>query len=65
MIRLFNVYYPVRTVLLLLGEALVVGSCFLLAMGLMLGRATYLVLAYEYGLVKILSLTVLATMLSY
>ena len=31
MIRLFNVYYPVRTLVLLLGEALVVGFSFLLA----------------------------------
>ena len=31
MIRLFNVYYPVRTLVLLLGEALVIGFSFLLA----------------------------------
>ena len=30
MIRLFNVYYPVRTLVLLAGEALVVWTSFLL-----------------------------------
>jgi len=29
-IRLFNVYYPVRTLVLLLGEALVIGFSFVL-----------------------------------
>ncbi len=31
MIRLFNVYYPVRTLVLLVVEALIVGCSFLLA----------------------------------
>ena len=30
MIRLFNVYYPIRTLVLLLGEALIVGLSFIL-----------------------------------
>ncbi len=31
MIRLFNVYYPIRTLLLLVGEALIVWTSFLVA----------------------------------
>ena len=36
MIRLFNVYYPTRTIVLLLCEALIVSGCFLLATVLLL-----------------------------
>ncbi len=41
MIRLFNVYYPTRTLVLLLCEALLVGGSFLLATAY-LARAGYL-----------------------
>ena len=65
MIRLLNVYYPTRTIVLLLCEALIVSGCFLLAMVLMVGQDTYLVLNYEYGSLKILGLTVLTLLCSY
>ncbi len=65
MIRLFNVYYPTRTIVLLLCEALIVSGCFLLATVLLLGPDTYLVLNYEYGALKILGLTVLTLLCSY
>ncbi len=65
MIRLFNVYYPTRTIVLLLCEALIVSGCFLLATVLLLGPDTYLVLNYEYGGLKILGLTVLTLLCSY
>jgi sugar transferase (PEP-CTERM system associated) len=65
MIRLFNVYYPTRTIVLLLCEALIVGGSFLLAAVLMLGPDTYLVLNYEYGALKIIGLTVLTLLCSY
>ncbi len=65
MIRLFNVYYPTRTIVLLLCEALIVSGSFLLATALMLGPDTYLVLNYEYGAVKIVCLTVLTLLCSY
>ena len=65
MIRLFNVYYPTRTIVLLLCEALIVSGSFLLAALLMLGPDTYLVLNYEYGALKILGLTVLTMLCSY
>jgi sugar transferase (PEP-CTERM system associated) len=65
MIRLFNVYYPTRTIVLLLCEALIVSGSFLLATVLMLGPDTYLVLNYEYGAVKIICLTVVTLLCSY
>jgi sugar transferase (PEP-CTERM system associated) len=65
MIRLFNVYYPTRTIVLLLCEALIVSGCFLLATVLLLGPDTYLVLNYENGTLKILALTVLTLLFSY
>src|SRR5271156_2630652 len=65
MIRLFNVYYPTRTIVRLLCEALIVRGCFLLATVLLLGPDTYLVLNYENGTLKILALTVLTLLFSY
>src|ERR1700710_2993638 len=65
MIRLFNVYYPTRTIVLLLCEALIVSGCFLLATALLLGPDTYLVLNYEYGGLKILGLPFLTLLCSY
>lgn len=65
MIRLFNVYYPTRTIVLLLCEALIVGVCFLLATLLLAGPDTYLVLNYEYGWLKIFSLILITLLFSY
>jgi sugar transferase (PEP-CTERM system associated) len=53
-IRLFNVYYPVRTLVLLAGEALVVWTSFLLGTVLRYQQDSYLVLNYEGGYLKIL-----------
>lgn len=65
MIRIFNVYYPTRTIVLLLCETLIVSGSFLLASRMVLGQDTYLVLNYEYGFLKILTLTVLTLLFSY
>ncbi len=65
MIRLFNVYYPTRTLVLLLCEALLVSGAFLFATAYLLGPDTYIVLFYENGLLKILSFTILTLLLSY
>jgi hypothetical protein len=53
-IRLFNVYYPIRTLILLAGEALIVWTSFLLGTMLQFREDTYLVLNFEYGYYKIL-----------
>ena len=60
MVRLFNVYYPVRALILLIGEALIVCASFLLATLLHLGRDSYAVLNYGSGFYKILAVTGLA-----
>lgn len=65
MIRLFNVYYPTRTFILLLCEALIVSGSFLLATVVLSGPDTYLVLNYEYGAIKIVALTAITLLFSY
>ena len=65
MIRLFNVYYPTRALVLLLCEALLVSGSFLLATAYLAGPDTYIVLIYENGILKIAGITVLTLLLSY
>ena len=66
MIRFLNVYYPTRTVLLLLCEAILVGSCFIAATFISLGSGdALLALNYEYGWLKIAAVTALSVMFSY
>src|ERR1700731_497090 len=65
MIRLFQVYYPVRTLVLLGGEALVVCLSFLAATLIQFGPDSYLVLNYQEGLYKILAITALVLICSY
>jgi sugar transferase (PEP-CTERM system associated) len=52
-IRLFNVYYPLRSVILLGGEMLIALASFLLAVVLQWGADSYLVLNYEDGYWKV------------
>jgi sugar transferase (PEP-CTERM system associated) len=56
-IRLFNVHYPIRTLILLAGEALIVGASFLLGVALQHRDDLYVVLNYEGGYLKILAVT--------
>ena len=65
MVRLFNVYYPTRTLVLLLCELLLAGGSFLLAVAYLFGPDTYIVLMYEDGLLKIAGITLLTILLSY
>jgi sugar transferase (PEP-CTERM system associated) len=71
MIRLFNVYYPTRTLVLLFFEALLVGGSFLLAAACLclMGPDGYIVLfnalIYENGLLKIAGITVITLLLTY
>jgi len=65
LIRLFNVYYPVRTLILLIGEALIVWTSFLLGAVYELREDSYLVLNYEGGYLKILAITVLVLLCSH
>ncbi len=65
MIRLFNVYYPIRTLVLLIGEALIVWTSFLLGALFELREDSYLVLNFEGGYLKILGVTVLVLLCSH
>jgi sugar transferase (PEP-CTERM system associated) len=65
LIRLFNVYIPVRTLVLLIGEALIVWTSFLLGVWLVRQQDTYIALFYEHGFFKILGVTVLVLLCSH
>jgi len=65
LIRLFNVYIPVRTLILLIGEALITSSSFLLGVVLVRQQDTYIALFYEHGFYKILLFTVLVLLCSH
>jgi len=65
LIRLFNVYYPVRTLVLLIGEALIVWTSFLLGAVLVLGEDSYIALNYENGYYKLFGVTVLVLLCSH
>ncbi|HKD03152.1 MAG TPA: TIGR03013 family XrtA/PEP-CTERM system glycosyltransferase [Terriglobales bacterium] len=65
MIRLFNVYYPIRTLILLVGEALIVWTSFLLGTVLQFREDSYLVLNFEYGYYKILVVTIIVLVFSH
>ncbi|MGA8213691.1 MAG: TIGR03013 family XrtA/PEP-CTERM system glycosyltransferase [Candidatus Sulfotelmatobacter sp.] len=65
MIRLFKVYYPIRTLVLLVGEALIVWSSFLLGMVLQNRENLYNALNYEGGYLKILVVTLIVLVFSH
>ena len=65
MIRLFSVSYPVRTLLLLLSEALVVSGSFLLAAEHLAGPQPDTAHTYDYGLLEIAGITALTLLLFY
>ncbi len=65
MIRLFNVYYPVRTLVLFGGEALLVWASFLVAAILQHPDNSYVLLNYEGGHFKILAATVAVLIFSH
>ncbi len=65
MVRLFHVYYPVRTVVLFAGEGLLVTLSFVLATFAVFRQDAVLVLNYEGGFYKIAGVTVLALLCSH
>jgi sugar transferase (PEP-CTERM system associated) len=64
-VRLFNVHYSVRTLVLLAGEALIVGASFLLGVVLQHRDDLYAVLNYEGGYLKILVVTLVVLACSH
>ena len=65
MIRLFNVYYPVRTLVLLIGEALIVWTSLLLGAFLVFREDFYLVMSENRGYIKIFVITILVLLCSH
>lgn len=65
MIRILNAYYPTRTVVLFLCEAVLVAGVFLLATRFLVGPDTYIALVYQYGILKITCVCLFTVMLSY
>lgn len=65
MIRLFKVYYPVRTLILLFGEALLVSTSFLLGMALQRRDDLYVALNYENGYLRIVVVTLIVLTFSH
>jgi len=64
-IRLFNVYYPIRALVLVMGEALLIMTSLLLGVMLRFREDSYIVLNFEYGYDKILVLTVFVLLLCH
>ena len=65
MIRLFNVYFPTRSLVRVLCETVLIGGTFLLAVTFFLGPDTYIGLVYENGLMKVIGITIFTLLLSY
>jgi sugar transferase (PEP-CTERM system associated) len=64
-VRLFNVYYPVRTLILVVGETLIVCASFVAAAFIRLGRDSVVVLGFENGIYKVLLVTAVALLCFY
>jgi len=64
-VRLFNVYYPIRTLVLLTGEALLVWLSLFLGTMLRYREDAYLVLNFEYGYYKILAVTLCVLLMGH
>jgi sugar transferase (PEP-CTERM system associated) len=65
MIRLFQIYYPVRTLVLLCGELTLLFASFVAATVIQLGADSELTLRYENGLQKLLIISILAILSAY
>src|SRR5580698_5417301 len=57
--RIFNVYYPIRSLVLVAGKAMMVFASLLLGVTIRFGEDSYLVLNFESGYYKIVTLTLL------
>ena len=65
MIRLLNVYFPTKGILLFLTEALLVIGSFVASLYILAGSDAYILLFFEHGWSKILGLTFLTVLMSY
>jgi sugar transferase (PEP-CTERM system associated) len=65
MIRLFNVYFPTRSLVRLICEVCLICVSLLFVAAYSLGADAYIGLVYEYGFLKIASIATLTILLSY
>jgi sugar transferase (PEP-CTERM system associated) len=65
LIRLFNVYYPIRTLVLVTGDAMMVWVSLLLGTVLQYREDAYLVLNFEYGYYKIIAVTLFVLLVGH
>ncbi len=65
MVRVFNVYYPIRALVLILTEAFIISASFVIAAMIRLGSNSMLVLGYEDGIYKVLAITGVALLCFY
>ena len=65
MIRLFKVYYPLRALVLFVGEALIVWTSFVLGTMLQNREDSWLLLNVEHGYLKILAVTGIVLLFSH
>src|SRR5271169_6489648 len=64
-VRLFNVYYPRRILILLASDLFLVCASLLLGILLNYGHDSFVVLTYKHGLEKVVVITVLGLLLSH
>jgi sugar transferase (PEP-CTERM system associated) len=64
-VRLFSVYYPARTLILVLGETLIVCASFVAATLIRTGQNSAFVLGFENGIYKVLIITAVALLCFY
>lgn len=65
MIRLFHVYFPGRTLLLAVTEALVLATALVATMYFWLGRSVVLMFSYEHGVLKVLGVSLICMLCMY
>lgn len=65
MIRILNAYYPTRTLVLLLCEAILIAGAFWGATLLLVGPDSYIALVYQSGILKIAGICAFTLLLSY
>ena len=65
MIRFLNAYYPTRTIVLLLCEAVLIAGAFFLATLALAGPDTYIALVYQNGILKIVCICAFTLLISY
>ncbi len=65
MVRIFRVYYPARTLVLLVGDALSLMFSFIAAVMLQFHEDSILELQYNFGLVKVLTITASVLLLAH